>query len=164
MAIEDEPNSYLCNALFCYNAEDGTLLNKYGEEVGCFSSTTGYRVVRITTNEKSHLFYVHRIIWIMQYNEHPIEIDHINGNRLDNRLNNLRACSHAENHKNVKRPTHNSSGITGVAWHKQAEKWRAFITIKQKQKHLGLFSTKEEAIQCRKIAETKYGFHSNHGR
>lgn len=84
------------------------------------------------------------------------EVDHINGNTLDNRLCNLRVCSKAENNRNKPHQSNNTSGHMGVSFKKDKRKWKAYISVNKKQLHLGYFSTKEEAIQVRRQAEIKY--------
>ena len=84
------------------------------------------------------------------------EIDHINGKPNDNRVENLRVTTHGENMKNVKLPSNNTSGYKGVYYSKQERKWKAFVRVNKKQKHLGTFSTKEEAIVARQKAENEY--------
>lgn len=83
-------------------------------------------------------------------------VDHINHNPLDNRKSNLRICTKQQNEMNISIRSHNTSGITGVSIHKQTNKWRAYIEYNQKYIHLGLFNTKEEAIEARKQAEIEY--------
>lgn len=72
-----------------------------------------------------------------------MQVDHVNGNRLDNRKANLRICSHSQNCVNRESTTPNTSGYRGVGKHK--DKWRARIEVNGVKKHLGLFNTKEEA-------------------
>lgn len=105
----------------------------------------------------------HRIIWWMLFDEQPEVIDHINGNGLDNRLENLRAATKKENSRNQKRPTHNTSGVVGVYWNIGCRKWVASIRVDGVLRHLGVFDEKEEAIKIRKQIETELGFHQNHG-
>ena len=81
-------------------------------------------------------------------------VDHINGNPLDNRRQNLRVCTVAENNRNNKGRSQSTSGVTGVAW--RNNKWRARIKINHKDIHLGVFDNKEDAIKARKEAEVKY--------
>ena len=101
----------------------------------------------------------------MSYNEWPRKtIDHVNGDRSDNRVVNLRSVAHQENHRNRAIPKSNTSGVMGVYWGKRDRKWYAQIKINGKKKHLGSFSCKKKAIQARKKAEIDYGFHANHGR
>jgi len=92
------------------------------------------------------------------------QIDHINGDRCDNRLLNLRVVSPQVNAMNRSNRSDNTSGCLGVCWHPSTQKWRARIKVMGKQKSLGLFAEKIDAICARKDAEKKYGFHRNHGR
>lgn len=84
------------------------------------------------------------------------EVDHINGKPNDNRLENLRIVTHEENMKNVKLPINNLSGCKGVYYSNRERKWKAAIRVNKKQKHLGTFETKEEAIAIRQKAEEQY--------
>lgn len=106
----------------------------------------------------------HRVIWAIVHNEWPDTIDHINGISDDNRIDNLRSVSQAENLRNAKRPSNNTSGVCGVVWNKAANKWQAQIGTGYKVKNLGLFTDFDEAVAARKTAEIKYGYHENHGR
>lgn len=120
----------------------------------------GYKVGSIN----NQLYRAHRIIWIMVHGNDPDQIDHINGIRTDNRINNLREVTGKENQKNMKRPVNNTSGHVGVAWDASKNSWLAFITVNRKRLHLGRFKEFEDAIAARKAAETANGFHRNHGR
>lgn len=96
----------------------------------------------------------HRAAWLYSYGTWPTaDIDHINRIRDDNRLCNLREANRAENCQNQPVRRNNRSGVTGVLWHKAANKWVAQISINRKLKHLGVFDTKDEAIAARKAAE-----------
>ena len=83
-------------------------------------------------------------------------IDHINHNGLDNRKCNLRIATQQENCQNISTPTNNTTGFIGVYWNKQNKKWTASIRINNKQKYLGSFIDKTEAIKARLNAELKY--------
>lgn len=109
----------------------------------------------------STLYLAHRIIWIMHYGEitDPLQVDHINHIRNDNRIENLRLVTHQDNSKNCSKNAKNISGTVGVYFHKAANKWCAQIG----KQYLGTFLTKSEAEQARKKAERIYGFHANHG-
>ncbi|AUR93247.1 DNA-binding domain protein [Vibrio phage 1.186.O._10N.286.49.E3] len=107
----------------------------------------------------------HRIVYILHNGtiEKEMQIDHINGDSTDNRIENLRLVDGFENHKNTRRHSNNTSGVTGVSWHSQAGKWNPRIQVDNKYISLGLFSDFSKAVKARKEAEVKYGFHNNHG-
>lgn len=92
------------------------------------------------------------------------EVDHINGDRTDNRIVNLRIVTTTENRRNAAAPRTNTSGVVGVYYHSTKRRWKAQITLKNRSKHLGYFDTKEDAVACRRAAEREHGFHPNHGR
>jgi len=105
----------------------------------------------------------HRIIWLITFGRWPSEqIDHINGVRDDNRIENLREVSVQGNQRNQHIRIDNTSGIPGVYFDLGA--WRARIKVDGKYVDLGRFKTKEEAFVARKGAEARYDFHPNHGR
>lgn len=107
----------------------------------------------------------HRVAWVLAHGFWPKnEIDHANGNRSDNRLENLRHVSHQENARNQKRKLSNTSGHTGVAYSEKRRKWVAYIRVDYRKKALGRFDRKSDAVAARKSAEAHYGFHHNHGR
>lgn len=84
------------------------------------------------------------------------DIDHISGNKLDNRRSNLRVCTHQQNMFNQKIRNTNSSGVSGVSYHKQAKKYEAYIHFSGKKINLGLFGKFEDACKARTIAAKKY--------
>jgi hypothetical protein len=107
----------------------------------------------------------HRVIWAMVHGAWPEhDIDHINHNRADNRLANLRAVSRAENLKNMTMRRDNTSGVAGVTWKKETGRWNASIFTDGKRRHLGYYDSIAEAANARAAAEQEYGFHKNHGR
>lgn len=107
----------------------------------------------------------HRLAWKYMTGDWPKgEIDHIDGNTRNNKWANLRDVSKAENQKNQKTASNNTSGALGVAWHKQRQKWCAVIISDNRRYWLGLFDEKADAIAARKAAEQRFGFHENHGR
>jgi len=93
-----------------------------------------------------------------------LQVDHINGDVTDNRWENLRLIYGGENQRNMKRAHNNTSGITGVVWDQSRALWHARIRLNQKDRFLGRFKSKDEAIAARKAAERQFGFHVNHGR
>lgn len=133
---------------------------KVGAEAGSIGQK-GYVIIGL----KSKGYKAHRIAWCLVKGSWPAqEIDHINGDRADNRLANLRSVSRAKNQRNQKMPSTNTSGVVGVCRHNQSSKWRAEIYASGKQVCLGVFDEKAEAVAARKAAERKYGYHPNHGR
>lgn len=82
-------------------------------------------------------------------------IDHINGDRLDNRKSNLRICNQQQNNMNHKVRRDNSSGVTGVYWYEDRNKWMVQIKYKGKTKNLGYFDKFEDAVKVRKQSETE---------
>jgi len=107
----------------------------------------------------------HRVAWALYYDEWPNgTIDHINGDKLDNRIENLRCVSSIENARNAALGANNTSGVVGVHLHKDTGKWTAQIRANDKTIALGLFKKKGDAIIARKAAEKVLGYHENHGR
>lgn len=118
----------------------------------------GYLVIRI--NKKS--YFAHRLAWLYVYGHFPKKhLDHINRDRTDNKITNLRLADDALNSKNQSIYKNNISGYHGVTKH--GKRWRARININGKKIHLGVFDTIEEAANCRREAELKLGFHESHG-
>lgn len=83
-------------------------------------------------------------------------VDHINHNKLDNRRENLRICTTQQNNMNQGEQSRNTSGTTGVYWHKSERRWYASIGIHGRLVHLGRYKTKEEATEARRQAEIEY--------
>ena len=148
-----------------YNADTGVFTWKTGKYSGRTAGTIagvlpdeGY--IRIQINNKSYL--AHRLAWLYVYGKFPTRlIDHKNRNRTDNSINNLREASDALNSKNQSLYKNNVSGFHGVT--KYGKRWRARINVNGIKLHLGVFDTIEEAAECRKQAERKYGFYETHG-
>ena len=154
--------------MFSYDAETG-----YFKRLSCISTRfktgsiaggknfNGYII--ITIKGKRHR--AHRLVWLYCYGVFPDDyIDHINGDKEDNRLMNLRNVTNKDNGKNQKLSKTNSSGVTGVCWHNRDKKWVAQIRVNDKNKYLGGFSDVGDAIKAREIANVEYGYHPNHGR
>lgn len=101
-------------------------------------------------------FLVHRLI--MNVSDGKIKIDHIDGNRYNNKKSNLRLCSNAENNRNTSKRITNKSGYKGVSWEKRFSRWRATITFEGKQIHLGTYKDiTEAAIAYDKKAKELFG-------
>lgn len=99
----------------------------------------------------------HRVIWKLVTGEDPEQIDHINGDRTDNRFSNLRPCTHAENTRNLGVRRDNTSGCAGV--YRVRERWE----VRVGHLKVGIFDSKTDAIAARKAAERRLGYHPNHG-
>jgi len=136
-----------------YNPETGVVTSTKRK---IYTDSVGY--LRIRDGKKSIL--LHRAIWAIVHGSVPNEIDHINHNRQDNRLANLRNCTRKDNMRNKPLLAKNISGCHGVRWEKG--KWRVRISH-GRNIHLGYFTDLEEAILTRKLAEKEYGYHDNHG-
>lgn len=91
---------------------------------------------------------LHRLAWAFIHDRWPTkEIDHIDGNKANNCITNLRDIPPAQQQRNMKKDKRNTSGFAGVSWHKQGKQWRAYIA----GRHLGLFASKEEAAAVRAL-------------
>ena len=131
-----------------------------GKKAGSFRKD-GYLQVKL--NRKPYLN--HRISWFLYYGCFPNnQIDHANGVKTDNRIQNLRDVTHQQNAMNRKKEIRNNSGVTGVRFSKRLKKWRSEIKCKSKYYYIGVFENFDDAVAARKEAEQKYGFHKNHGR
>lgn len=101
------------------------------------------------TNGKQHSLYLHRFL---MGDPEGLEVDHKDGNGLDNRKANLRIANKSQQACNTKKQKRNKSGFKGVGWAKRNQKWQAYIGIDRKFIHLGYFNSKEEAAAARKSA------------
>jgi hypothetical protein len=102
-------------------------------------------------------YQAHRLAWALHTGSWPTDqIDHINGVKTDNRISNLREATNAQNGKNLSLSSVNTSGVAGVCFDKETNKWRAGIKVNHKQICLGRYKTFAEAVCARKLAEIKY--------
>lgn len=132
-----------------------------GKEAFTAIGNNGYKVGAVFN--KSYL--AHRVLWFLEYGWWPeVFLDHINGDRVDNRLVNLRPVTSGESVKNQKLRATSKSGQHGVTWRKDTGKWHSRISVDRKIIILGDYENLDEAIEIRKQAEVAYGFHKNHGR
>ncbi|OKP53671.1 hypothetical protein A8A12_01805 [Serratia marcescens] len=172
------------NECFLYDKESGNLIwrkrprKHFSTDRQCKIWNTKFsnKIAGSITEDRPGLSYVviginykpykaHRIIWAIHNGEieRGFEIDHINHEGTDNRLENLSLVTSSENKKNRTKQRNNSSGNTGVHWNGKSKKWRAIIQVEGKVKHLGYFSALEDAIIARKAAEKENGFTIGHG-
>lgn len=104
----------------------------------------GYVQVRIN---KKHT-YAHRLIYMIHHDEMPIYIDHIDGNPLNNKIENLRKATGSQNSANSKVKCTNTSGYKGVSFRSDTKKWQAALTKNYKKISLGCYDTAEQAYQA----------------
>lgn len=147
------------NELFEYR-EDGNLYwkvdrvrKKIGDKVSS-KSAVGYLEVRFD----NQLWLCHRIVFLMHYGSIPNVIDHIDGNRSNNKISNLRAATSSQNGANSKARKNNTSGFKGVSYIKPTGKWHAYINKDRKRTNIGHFVTFEEAKEAvQKVRLELYG-------
>jgi hypothetical protein len=99
--------------------------------------------------------YLHcRLVWMWHYGEDPgdLEIDHIDGNRANDRIENLRLATRSQQQWNVATNSRNTSGVKGVSFYKRLGLWRADIQVNGKQKTLGYFKERAQAVSAYKQA------------
>ena len=144
---------------FADQAKGNTWNTRYAGKPAGFEHGQGYRQIAINDVK----FMAHRVAWLLVYGEPvPQEIDHIDGNRANNRITNLRAVTRAENLANSKMRA-NSSGAKGVYFDRQRGKYQAHIMHQYKYYHLGRFDTFEQAVAARRdAAERLHGKFARH--
>ena len=121
---------------------------------------TGYRIIRIFKSG----YYAHRLAWLWANGAWPEPfIDHINHDKDDNRLANLRVVTKRDNGRNQKVRSNNTSGVMGVTWHKGHQRWAAQVWNGERNLHLGYHETVKDAEQARLEAGKRLGYHANHG-
>jgi hypothetical protein len=143
--------------IILYSKIDHNKINKYSW--GLSKTALKFRA-EARINYK--LVRMHR--YILNISDPTIVVDHINGNPLDNRRQNLRICTQKENSRNSIKKRTNTSGYKGVSWFKRDKKWRAQIKVNYKAIHLGYFDTLKLAKQAYNQAADRYfGEFKNYG-
>lgn len=157
--------------LLDYNPETGVLTWKVsrrgvvvpGLEAGTvktFPTGKTYRLVKLHRRQ----YRAHRVIFLLMTGKFPDgEVDHENGNGLDNRWCNLRDATRTQNQQNTRRGVRNTSGFVGVGFDKKRQKWRVFANLNGKE-HGGRYNSYEEAVAARLRLNERLGFHENHGQ
>lgn len=158
------PPLELLNKLFDYKSDLGVITYKVsvskkikaGQKAGTITEK-GYLAIRITIDKKSYVFKAHRLIWYIVTGADPgkFQIDHIDGNRLNNKFLNLRLATPAQNGWNRCASQQSKSKIKGAQWNKRNQCWGAVIKTNGQQIWLGSFPTPELAhmAYCKAAAE-----------
>ena len=134
-----------------------------GKTAGCNHTNQNGKQYRLISID-SKRYVEHRVIWFLVTGKLPVnDIDHIDGNGLNNKIKNLRDVTRAENNKNFKLGKRNKSGFIGVHFDKSKGRYKAEIGVNSKTKFIGYFDTAKEANEARKKESAKYGYHKNHG-
>lgn len=137
----------------------GNVINvKSGRVLKGGVDSSGYKTVKLCNNKKRKTKHIHRLV-AEAFLPNPLNkrcTDHINQCRTNNNLLNLRFCTHSENNMNKTKRKDNTSDVVGLSFHNKRNKWRAYITVNGKTKHLGYFKEKAKAIEARRKAEKKY--------
>ena len=155
-------NQATVRSLFAYDSDSGNLVwrskNLYhkrfnGRIAGGVEQKTGYHRVKI----HGRSYQTHRLIWLYHYGYLPVELDHEDQNKLNNRLENLREVTAKQNKQNYPLRKDNKYGCPGIHFR------RGYYEVSIQGKYEASFKTLEEAIAKRRSLEEERGFHSNHG-
>jgi len=130
-----------------------------GQEAFTAEDSFGYKIGLIFRAG----YRAHRVIFKMMTGVDPDEVDHIDGDRANNRWVNLREADRITNNRNVCRRRDNRSGVTGIYWDQSSAKWRATINDGGKQTRLGSFACFGAAVRARKASLAKHGYSLRHG-
>lgn len=132
---------------------------KKGSQAGTLN-LKNYKIIGIDNKT----YRAHRLIFLMIHGYLPTIIDHIDGNTLNNKINNLRAAQSADNSANAKLAKHNTSGAKGVFWKKQVKKWEVAVAYKNKRHYFGLYKDFElaelVAVEARNKLHKEFARHA----
>jgi len=144
---------------------DGTLVRRHsvagngntaGKTIGHYPSAPQGRSHRhATTKIQGKTYKIHRLVYLYHHGDVPDQLDHINGDPLDNRIENLRPCDSCQNAANRRMFKSNSSGHKGVSWHVHSKRWFAYADSGKTRTNLGYFDTLEQANQAAQAAREK---------
>ena len=133
---------------------------RHAGHINIYDNGKHYLIIGLYGNS----YRAHRLAYIfMEGFAPPDQIDHIDGDGLNNKWSNLRIANSLENAKNRRLRSDNTSGYIGVSWNKRKKKWGAYIKNSGKSVTIGLFANIQDAVDARERESIKYGFHKNHG-
>lgn len=135
-----------------------------GKRAGAIETYGGGRREVIVIGK--HKYVSARVMWALRNGKDPwpFLVDHIDGNNINNKPKNHRLVTDTENNRNKAKSKRNTSGVTGVYWRADTNKWSAIIGVNGKTKKLGSFTTMAAAKKARRDAERELGYHANHGK
>lgn len=151
---------------YVYNPNDGLIYYAKwpGMQVATYVNSNGYCRLTVATNKK---YYVHQLAYLFMLGTLPpkgFHIDHIDGDKLNNKWDNLRLATPSQNSFNSKIHIDNTSGVKGVSWQSSCNKWKASIKVNGNVFNLGTFATKDQAIAAvKKLRDLLHGEFANHG-
>jgi hypothetical protein len=129
-----------------------------------YKIASGYISIRFYLNGRTHFQVAHRLIWYIENRKTPENfLDHIDGNRENNLISNLRDVTQEVNMRNASKRKNNTSGVTGVYYSKSRNKWIA-QAVGGKSRHIGVFDSKEDAENAVRKRRLELGYTENHGR
>lgn len=150
LTLNQDTNASRVRELFAYDGRTGILTRRVrvsSAKAGAIAGNSNGKYLQLTVDGVSYL--AHRIIWLHVHGRWPDRfIDHINGDGMDNRLENLRLATMSENLQNVGIRKSNTSGFPGVSWDKARGRWKAQITLNCRNFVIGRFDHAEAAHQA----------------
>lgn len=149
---------------FEYDPNTGDMTTKLphkGRKVGTVLGSIGNHGY-LHANLCGKTYLIHRLIWLYVYGYLPEQVDHINHNKLDNSLGNLREVNNTTNSMNCSVSRNSTTKVNGVS-KLNSGKYRAYINSNKKHIHLGVFDSIDDAIKARELANKDYNYHPNHG-
>ena len=155
----------LLNKNLVYNKETGIftrIKGSGGKKAGSVAgsiNTNGYINIQI----KGVNYYAHRLAWLLEHGCMPSIVDHIDGNKDNNRIDNLREVTQSINMSNKVMSKYNKTGFNGVSWCNFYKKYVSYINIDKKRKTIGYYKIKEDAINARKEYSKRNGYTVSHG-
>lgn len=150
-----------------FDYQDGNLIRKTNAsgnarkgDIAAYIGKRGYYYVGIDYKR----VLVHRLIYTMHFGHTDKELDHVDGNPLNNRIENLRVCTSSQNKFNMRRRHSNTSGLKGVSWNSENDSWRARIIAHGKTYEVGSFKTIfDAACQIMPARKRLHGEFANNG-